>query len=329
MAQYEFAPGLDLRIEGARSVLRHFDAEYEGVRTADDAAAAAAEVAFVRNGVRGVSGGHKTVRWTVELAAGDAGALRARISLRGAPASFGLSLVQGYVVEPLVSLAAVRTGNVLLPAAALVDGAGATVLLGRSGTGKSSLSAIALARGQSILGDDQVLVAGDGTCRRFPRRLRFYSDLRETAPEAYRRLPSSARAALAARRTILSLTRGLVAPPVRVRPGELGPTAPAAPVPIVRLVLLERVAGDTGRLEVVPASLEDALEHARSVLEEQRTRLRGACGAEWRALAEATETAEAAILRSAFERAPLERVGVPMAWPAPRAVAALAVELLR
>src|SRR5215210_4284216 len=122
-ARYRFRPELHLRVSGDRAALRHFDAEYGEAAVPDDGAPPAAEVRFTRRLRGGTTskGGHKTVRWLVGRSEPDAAPLRADVELRGAPRSFGLSLVQGYFVEPLVSVAAARAGYVLLPAAATGD----------------------------------------------------------------------------------------------------------------------------------------------------------------------------------------------------------------
>ena len=102
------------------------------------------------------------------------------------------------MIEPLLGLFAHAAGHVLLPAAAFGSTSGAILLIGRSRSGKSSLAARAAADGVGVLGDDHVLVAGSGECRAFPRRIRVYSDLAETAPRAYKLLPRSKRAELRA-----------------------------------------------------------------------------------------------------------------------------------
>ena len=141
--------------------------------------------------------GYRSLRWRVALDPLGDGPLRATIDLRGAPRSFGLSLLQGYVVEPLLGLLAPAAGHVLLPAAAVASEGGTLLLIGRSRSGKSSLVARAAAAGTAVLGDDHVLVGQDG-CRAFPRRLRLYPDVAETAPAALASLPARTRALLRA-----------------------------------------------------------------------------------------------------------------------------------
>jgi hypothetical protein len=64
----------------------------------------------------------------------------------------------------LLALALARRGGLLLHAAGIVRGAGATVLFGRSGSGKSTSAR--LARGRPVLGDDLVaLTKGEGGWR--------------------------------------------------------------------------------------------------------------------------------------------------------------------
>ena len=232
-------------------------------------------------------------------------------------------LVQGFYLEPALSVAAARRDFVLLPAAALEEDGSAIVVLGRSRSGKSSVMTLALAAGRRVLGDDQVLLGADGTCRAFPRRLRLYPDLRETAPAAFRALPAAARGALWARAAARALSRGWVAPSLAVPSTALGPGAPEGALPVSRLLLVERVEGVE---DVVrgPLDVEAAVGSALAVLDEQRARLAVAAGDAWaRALVDTRER-EADVLRSALAGARLERLRMPAGWPAPRGVAVLA-----
>ena len=268
-----------------------------------------------------VEGGHKTVRWSVRADPPRDGTITARLRVRGGPPSFGLSLTQGYFVEPLISVAAARTGVVLLPAAGIVNGGRTVVLLGRSRTGKSSVTARALAAGRPVLGDDQVLIDSAASAWPFWRRLRFYSDLSVTAPLAYARLSRSTRFALGVRRWTRAATRGFVAPPVRVQSSALG-RVEAAAVPLGRVVLITR-GGSAPSLDGTPLGVTDAVENAMSVLREQRSKLTVPPGTAWADELERTVEQERRILTSAFAAVPLERVDVPHAWPAERAIPAL------
>jgi len=322
VARYRFAPGLDLELSGPDAALRHFAREYEPAAVADSDQPPALRATFAWGG-DGAPDGHKTVRWNVRLGAPDAHPLTLELGLRGRPRSFALSLVQGFHLEPALSVAAARAGHVLLPAAALSADGGAVVVLGKSRSGKSSAMTLALAADREVLGDDQVLLSGFGACRAFPRRLRLYPDLRETAPQAYDRLPGAERRALAARRAARTLSRGWVAPSLAVRASAMGPGAPAGPLPVARLVAVERT-DDVAEPHTAPLDVEEAVALALSVLDEQRARLRDAGGATWVRALEATREREATLLRSALANAPLERLRLPGAWPAPQGVAALA-----
>lgn len=327
--RYAFRPGVDVRVRGAADVRRHFRAEYGDGATADGGAAAAVEVSFGRaraNAACAISGGHKTVRWRVAVGDPDSGALSARIELGGAPRSFALSLVQGYFVEPLLAVAAARSGYVLLPAAAIAQGPAALVMLGASGTGKSSLSVRALAAGSGVLGDDQILIDPNANCFRFHRRMRFYPDLRLTAPAAWQRLPPRARNGLRARSVARALSRGHVAPSLPLRPAALGDPGGAGPLPACRFVLIERAARvrELGREPLAP---HDATAYALELLAAQRERFAAGLGERWDIALAALAAVEAEILASAFARAPIERLSLPAAWRAPQAIAALAGEL--
>ena len=321
---YAFHPGVDLRVEGPAYVRRHFSREY-GPRAAEGTHASV-EIAFVSrlpDDTAVATGRYKTIRWGVALPDPDARRLRATISLGGRPRSFGLSLIQGWLVEPLVSLAAAHAGQVLLPAAALEEPGGALVLLGASGAGKTSVSARALAAGRPVLGDDQVLLGSDGRCHRLPRRLRLYPDISATASHAFARLPFRTRASLRARGALDRLSRGFVRPSLAVDAGALGRPSPG-PLPVHRVVVVTRrediddivsTRGDTDAL------VSDALE----LLDAQRARLPRAAG--WEQLLVEAGHAERAILTSAFAGVPIERLALPGGWPASRAVGELAGRL--
>jgi hypothetical protein len=267
-------------------------------------------------------GGHKTARWRVALSPADATPLRAFIELRGRPRWFGLSLVQGYFVEPLLSIVAARSGHVLLPGAALAVEGTALVVMGRSGVGKSSLCARAISAGRQVLGDDQVLLHASARVWPFPRRMRVYPDLSRTAPAAYSLLSPRTRAALALRRVVRLLTRGYVAPSCAVDPSELGAAGLANSLDIGRIVVVERTGDDDLRTEEVGASL--AVDDALALLEEQRARLRAVEDSGWAIAFRRTREHERATLQDALTGKPIERVLLPRAWEAPRAVEALA-----
>lgn len=323
---YSLLHQVRLHVSGPRAVVRHFDAEYgppiEGETTRDPQV----DVAF-RRGEQGSAalelvGGHKTVRWTVLLPDPDGDRLRASIEVSGRPLSFGLSLVQGYFVEPLVSLAASGSGSVLLPSAAIVDGDAAVLIIGRSRSGKSSVTVRALAAGKTVLGDDQVFVDASGGVSPFPRRLRFYADIADTAPVAYRKLRPRTRATLAGLALLRRLTRGVVAPPVRVPPGDLGRRPERGSRPLARVVLVER-GGTRQALDVIDLEPDVALAHALAILDEQRSKLAAPEGSTWEARLARAREQDADILRRAFQAVPVERVSVPAAWGAPEAIAAL------
>lgn len=323
---YAFTPELRLRITGEPGVLGHFDAEY-GPAAVSDTENVRLELVF-GDALEGcgesvVRGGHKTVGWQVALSSADADPLRACVRLSGIPRSFGLSLVQGYFVEPLLSVAASRTRLVLLPSAAVAVNGRALLLVGRSGTGKSSLSVRAAAAGRAVLGDDQILLDDSGRCWSFPRRLRFYSDLRETAPAAHARLPRSVRTALTLRKVLKVVTRGFAAPPVRVPLSLLGPPPPEAPLPLTQIVMIRR-SSVGAELETAELTTDQAVAEALDVLADQRAQLAAAGDSGWDDALAATIEREREILALALADRPVLGVSVPAGWSASRAIAALA-----
>jgi hypothetical protein len=323
---YEFAPGLALSLEGSGAVLRHFDAEYGRAGSTGLRGAADVEVSFEASVSNGpyckLRGSHKTVSWDVALGSAESEPLRASIRLAGRPRSFGLSLVQGYIVEPLISIAAARRRLVLLPAAAFSDDGTALILMGRSRSGKSSLAVHALSAGRLLLGDDQVLLQEPRGCRPFPRRLRLYPDIRETAPAAHAALSRGSRLGLDVRRALDAVSRGNVRPPVRIQATELGLTA-RSPLPISGVALIER--GGSGReVSAEPLRLSAAVEAGTALLAEQRAHLAVADDRNWsRALAAAAD-AEKERISEILEGVPAERLVLPATWDAARAISALA-----
>ena len=323
---FAFLEGLRLQVRGDARTLAHFRAEYGAVRTdspttADlvvtfDKAAPSAPLSF--------EAGYRSLRWRVALDPAENGPLRATIDLRGAPKSFGLSLLQGYVVEPLLGLLGPAAGHVLLPAAAVQTESGVLLLIGRSRSGKSSLVARTAAAGAAVLGDDHVLV-GPNACHAFPRRLRLYPDIADTAPVARAALPARTRLVLRALGLVRTASGGAIAPPVRVPIETLGAVL-REPVPLARIVVLERA--EVPRLSAEALSSKDLVATAIAVLREQRQALEKVHEPSWREHLDRVLETEGSLLREAF--APLSavsRIVVPTRLPAGESVASIAAEL--
>jgi hypothetical protein len=315
--RYHFQGGPNLDVDGDATVRRQFALEYAAAAVPAAAAPPRSKATVVAtfapggsDGRNWVAGGHKTMKWTTALSAPDAGILEASIMVSGWPRAYGLSMVQGYFLEPLVSVAAARCGSVLLPAASFCVGGTAIVLLGLSGSGKTSLSMQALALGYPVFGDDQVFVLPDGSCHPFPRRARLYPDLRRRVPRAYGRLPAGARARLEARRAVRLITGGFLAPSLAVSPAVLGQAAQPPPAAIGRVVILERTSSTTDlRCEV--ATIGDAIDFGIRALKEQRAHLWAGGRDEWREGLADVERKEARLLGSAFACAQVTHIVVP------------------
>jgi hypothetical protein len=329
---YGFLPGLRLTISGDSAALRHFDREYGPRALADVPEQTDVSIHFVSHGRGGFRrqaagqsgrGGHKTVVWTVDLSEPSDRPFEAAISLHGWPRSFGLSLIQGYFVETLLSLAAPGSGHVLLPSAAIDAGAGAVLMLGPSGAGKSSLSARAIARGRTVIGDDQVLLDATGGCTTFPRRMRVYPDLSVTAPEAYRAMPGRIRRLLHTRGLVDRLTRGYVRPSLAVDLADMAHTRAVGSMAIRRVLLLEPRAPVVD-MEVTTGDMTTLLAGAHDVIESQRARLWSVAPEGWREATAPIAAQEQEILRSALDGLPFERVRLPAGWPPQRSIDALA-----
>ncbi len=329
--RYQFGPGLVASIRGDRRARGHFRAEYAAAALGPDSTFPALEATIGARVLRDRDGrtthaeelraAHKLARWRASVPVRlDGNTLRVAVDVRG---PLGLTLVQSYIVEPLLSLAAVRAGLALLPSAAIALNGKALLLIGRSRSGKSSLAARALAAGLRILGDDQVLINASHDCLPFPRRLRVYPDLMRTAPTAFAALRPSARGALAALGRVNALTRGFVAPPLRVKASTLGAGAAPTPLPIGEIVVIRRAPVDELRIEhldhrELAAETEDALCGQRSEI----FSLPGLQAATANLLAQ-----ERSIIASALAAAPARRVLVPASWQAEQAVGRLAQEL--
>lgn len=328
---YRFRPGLTLAIQGSHAARRHFKAEYGGASAAGDDPQIDVDVRFGALSPSGrttavVRGGHKTVRWAVTLGPAFGAPLNAWVRLRGRPHGFGLSLVQSFFVEPLLSMAAARSGHVLLPAAALADGDGALVVMGPSRSGKTSLMVRALAAGRQVLGDDQVLIDPSGCCCPFPRRSRVYPDLMETAPDAYARLGGLSRAALTGRRWASRASGGFIAPALALDRSQLGEEkGPPDALAIRRVAMIER-RGESDGLRVRHVDTEQAVHGALNLLDAQRRHLPHA-HPDWADAVSSARTLETGHLSHALGELSVEQISVPVDWDAATAVEAVEQQL--
>jgi hypothetical protein len=323
---FGFHGGTTLRINAIGAVRRFFAAEYQwaarGARPPrPDLHVNYSRVLRARMDMPTIEGGYKTVGWRVRLSPSENDAIDADIELRGGPLHFGLSLTQGYFIEPLLSLAVASHDHVLLPAAALVGPEGLIVMMGKSRSGKSTVSAGAAARGWDVLGDDQVLVDQHGRCAAFPRRMRLYSDLEVTSPEAYQALSRAPRRALQVRQRVRQWSRGYIAPPVRVPVSAFGTPSPTTPLPIAELILIERSAG-AQRVSRESLDLDEVVGHAAFVLDEQRAKLVAAEG--WGERLTLAAIHEASTLRAGLAAVKTSRVRVPASLPASESIGELA-----
>ena len=305
-------PGIQLNVTGDAAAIRHFHAEYGSGVGQPPAEAPPTDrrlsVSFVDRLAAALTDRHRSVQWQARLDQVGPADLSLRIALSGWPRWFGLSLVQGYLVEPALSLLVAESGSVLLPAAGIVRDRRVDLLIGRSRSGKSSLSMRALVAGLPILGDDQVHVAREGVVSRFPRRLRVYDDLAGTAPGAISKLPGPLRRQLRVRSLVRRLTRGRIRPSLPVDIADVGGKL-AAPTLLGRIVLLRRADGAQMRLR--DAAADEAVRDSIAALSEQRARLARILPDRWRTeLAERLE-GEALTLSAAFALVPVVAVEVP------------------
>lgn len=328
---YRFGPGLTVSIRGERRARAYFRAEYGAASLATSSEPPAVEAVI---GARTppttaasmpgpeLVGAHKLARWRASVPVRpELDTMRVAVAVRG---PLGLALVQSTVIEPLMSLAAVRAESVLLPGAAIAQGDRTLLVLGRSRSGKTSLAARALAAGLKVLGDDQVIINADRECLPFPRRLRLYPDLARTAPAAFAALGPSVRTRLAALGRVNSLTGGFVAPPVSVSASAIARN----PSDAVRVLIGEVVVVRRARVHALtlePLDPADLADEADDVLLGQRSEIFKVPGV--RAAYEALLAHERAIIACALAAAPARRVLVPDSWSSEQAVGALAREL--
>jgi hypothetical protein len=325
---YRFGTDLTVSIRGQHRARSYFRAEYGSAALAASSEEPAVEAvigarlhddAHRTEGQPELLGAHKLARWRASVPVRpDAGTMRLAVAVRG---PLGLALVQSSVIEPLVSLAAVRAGSVLLPGAAIAQGDRTVLVLGRSRSGKTSLAARALAAGLRVLGDDQIIINADRECLPFPRRLRLYPDLSRTAPAAFAALRPSVRTRLTALGRVNALTRGFVAPPVSVSASAIG-ADDAGPVRVLigEVAVVRRARVDALILE--PLDSAELAAEADDVLMGQRSELFKVPGV--KDAYEALLAHERAIVACALAAAPARRVLVPDSWTSERAVGALA-----
>lgn len=325
---YRFGPGLTISVRGERRARAYFRTEYGAASLSTGSEVPALE-AVIGDRARDssadepeLSGAHKLARWSASVPVRpELDTMRVAVAVRG---PLGLALVQSTVIEPLVSLAAVRAGLVLLPGAAIAQGDRTVLVLGRSRSGKTSLAARALAAGLRVLGDDQVIINAERECLPFPRRLRLYPDLSQTAPAAFAALRPSVRTRLAALGRVKALTRGFVAPPVSVSASALGGTATdQVRVMIGEVVVVHRARVDA--LTLQPLDLGELSAEADDVLMSQRSEIFKVPGVQ--AAYEGLLAHERTIIACALAAAPARRVLVPDSWSSEQAVGALAHEL--
>lgn len=360
--RFAFAPGLVLVVRGDAGSLRHVGAEYGAARErrAHDAVCAAVETELVA-GLPGalrfavasmpsppgsaaarLAGGrstlledsHRTTRWRARLDSPDEPTLTARIEASG---PLGRAFAQGFVIEPLLAIAAARRGLMLVPGAAIEIAGELVLLVGGSHVGKTTVALGALARGAAILGDDQVLVGPDGIARPFPRRPRVYADLPAVDPVAAGRLDAGTRLRLALAGGIGRATGGGLSIPVLAPQ----PSTTPPPTPIGRVILVERVGGPptAGRLGaedrrarsagMAPTSGQEPIhpsllvETIASLAAGQRERFARGVGPPWRSILTETATLERAVLRAALGTVPAGRILLPASLDAAGSAATL------
>ena len=314
-------------MSGPARLRRHLEAEYGPAAAAEVAGGRATDIGLEVTSLSPQQSApvwadrHKTTIWRTHLTPPSERPIRLGVAVRGA---FGPSLVQSLAVEPLLSIALAERGTCLLSGAGIVVDGRAVAICGRSRSGKSTLALRAWAAGRSVLSDDHLRILRTGEVAGFRRRLRIYPDLRSTAPAATRRLGGATRARLVAVDVVRRASAGWIGLPVLLDPS--GVIDEDARVPLGAVVVIDRSA-DAGSVRHVndPAR---AWPHLDAVVQHD-LRWVARRDAAWQAATETIAAGQLDLLRAAIRAADarLSVLVVPAAWPAPRAIDAIAEQL--
>jgi hypothetical protein len=274
---YEFAPGVVVRfVTDRKDVLRHFDGEYGRV-SVNRSSEPQIEVRVGEQsgltaspGFLTYQGRHKTITWKVALGGVDDDTTVVAFWGKGAMA---ISFLQTFYLEPLLALKLLQAGYALVHGCAVVEGTRAVLFPGGTGVGKTTLALQQAIAGRAVQGDNYVIVGARGETYPFPRRLRIYSDIRRTNPDAFRRLTIRERLHLRLFGFLKTASFGFANMPRRLSVEQFVPGHVACPrAQLERVCFLRRYDGDK-LLGPTPLTLEQLTDRIQAISRSEGSRL--------------------------------------------------------
>jgi hypothetical protein len=269
---YLFPSGVALRIHSAQpDLLGHFHGEYgEGagdapgspdveVYAGKDAVASSPDPGLPASGF---AGRHKVLRWRVGVAGIDQDTTTVAFEGGG---QMVISFLQTFYVEPLLRLKFAARDHALVHAACVVRDGCSVLFPAGSAVGKSTLTLQHAAAGQSVQGDNYVILSSDGRTLAFPRRMRIYSDLMSTAPEVFRRLPAAEQRRLRVAGIVKRLSAGYSNQPRRLTVQQMLTGSKVCPEARLRAVFLLKPYMGEGLSEPKRQSVDQAIERMQAI----------------------------------------------------------------
>ena len=270
---YEFPPGIGVRIVAASSAaLSYFDAEYG--RLANDGCPDLRLDVYVGKYGRIVeslpSGAsdwvvhrrrHKLTRWTIGFSGLEEE--RTRVAFEG-QGLMVLPYLQNFYLEPLLRIKFLQAGHALVHGSSLIKGANSVLFPGGSRVGKTSLTLQQALKGKAIQGDNCVIVTPKGQTFAFPRRLRIYSDLRRTYPDAYHRLRLRERIRLRLANLLKDLSFGYANPATRLGIQTFVPDCTIRPIARLHSIFVLTSHGRSELVGPIPLGLDELVEKVQA-----------------------------------------------------------------
>ena len=193
---------------------------------------------------------HKVLaRWRSRVELGER---EARIEARGN--RLAIPMVHHMLVHPCLRYLASEAGALLLHAASVARGGRSLVLTGAGGAGKTTISALLLASGDTgwqLHGDDYVFITEGCRTRAYLTRSHLYRSLAEWLPEVRLRLTPAERRRLEIFGRVREWSGERIKWPVRIPADRLWPgRSIAAEAELAAVVLLRRGAADSPQLRL-------------------------------------------------------------------------------
>lgn len=155
---------------------------------------------------------------------------------------FAVPLVHHMLLHPSMRWLAAGGGTLLLHAGAVVKNGKSVIFTGEGGTGKTTITSLALANGGwQVHADDYVFLRPGRVSQAYVTRSHLYLNLLRWVPQVAARLMPWERVQLEVLGRLRAWSREQIKWPVRIPPGRLWPDAPIAPEATpAAIVLLER-----------------------------------------------------------------------------------------